>query len=55
MAQTVKNLPANAGDLGLTPESGRSPGEGNGNPLQYLGLEGPWGRGAAKSQTHLRD
>ena len=29
----VKNLPANAGDLGLIPESGRSPGEGNGYPL----------------------
>ena len=34
----VKNLPANAGgtkDTGLTPESGRSPGVGNGSPLQY--------------------
>ena len=30
-----KNLPANAGDAGLIPASGRSPGEGNGNPLQY--------------------
>ena len=29
----VKNSPANAGDVGLIPESGRSPGEGNGNPL----------------------
>ena len=29
----VKNLPANAGDLGFIPGSGRSPGEGNGNPL----------------------
>ena len=29
----VKNLPANAGDLGLIPGSGRSPGEGNANPL----------------------
>ena len=38
----VKNLPANAGDLrdsGLVPGSGRSPGEGNGNPLQYSCLE----------------
>ena len=38
MAQMVKNPPANAGDVrgvGLIPESGRSPGEGNGNPLQY--------------------
>ena len=32
----VKNLPANAGDTGSIPGSGRSPGEGNGNPLQYL-------------------
>ena len=31
----VKNLPATVGDLGLIPELGRSPGEGNGNPLQY--------------------
>ena len=36
----VKNLPANAGDVGLTPESERSPGEGNGNPLQYSEI--PW-------------
>ena len=31
----IKNPPANAGDAGLTTESGRSPGEGNGYPLQY--------------------
>ena len=31
----VKNSPANAGDTGLIPGSGRSPGGGNGNPLQY--------------------
>ena len=31
--QTVKNLPANAGNMGSIPGSGRSPGEGNGNPL----------------------
>ena len=37
----VKNLPANAGDMGPIPESGRSPGEGNGNPLQYSCLENP--------------
>ena len=35
VAQVVKNPPANAGDAGSTPGSGRSPGEGNGNPLQY--------------------
>ena len=31
----VKNLPANAEEVGLIPGTGRSPGEGNGNPLQY--------------------
>ena len=36
----------NAGDLGLIPGSGRSPGEGNGNPLQYSCLENPMDRGA---------
>ena len=44
-----KNSPANAGNLGhtgLIPESGRSPGEGNGNPLQCSGLENPMDRGA---------
>ena len=41
-----KNLPANAGDLGLIPELGRSPGEGNGNPLQYSCLGNPMDRGA---------
>ena len=42
MALVVKNLPANAGDIrdaGSVPESGRSPGEGNGNPCQYSCLE----------------
>ena len=49
------------GDTGLIPGSGRSPGEGNGNPLQYSCLENPLDRGvwwatahrAAKSQTRL--
>ena len=36
----------NAGDLGLISGSGRSPGEGNGNPLQYYCLENPTDRGA---------
>ena len=36
----------NAGDLGSIPGSGRSPGEGNGNPLQYSCLENPMDRGA---------
>ena len=35
----VKNLPADSRDAGLIPESGRSPGGGNGNPLQYSCLE----------------
>ena len=59
----VKNAPANAGDTGLVPESGRSPGEGNGNPLQYSSLENPMDRGAwqatvkgvAKSQTQFSE
>ena len=42
----VKNLPANAGDASSVPEIGRSPGEGNGNPLQYSCLENPMDRGA---------
>ena len=42
----VKNPPANVGDPGLIPGSGRSPGEGNGNPLQYSCLENPMDRGA---------
>ena len=45
----VKNLPVSAGDAGDTgsiPGSERSPGEGNGNPLQYSCLENPMDRGA---------
>ena len=42
----VKNMPANAGDTGSSPGSGRSPAEGNGNPLQYSCLENPTDRGA---------
>ena len=48
----VKNLPANAGDLGSIPESGRSPGEGNGNPSQYSCLRNPMHRGAWQSAVH---
>ena len=44
VAQIVKNLPANAGDMGLIPGSERSSGEGNGNPLQYSCLENPMDR-----------
>ena len=46
VAQTVKNLPARAGDMGSVPGLGGSPGEGNGNPLQYSCLENPMDRGA---------
>ena len=42
----VKNLPASVGDAGLIPKSGRFPGEGNGDPLQYPCLENPVDRGA---------
>ena len=42
----VKNPPANAGDSGLIPRQGRSPGEGNDNPLQYSCLENPMNREA---------
>ena len=42
----VKNPPANTGDAGLIPGSGRFPGDGYGNPLQYLCLENPMNRGA---------
>ena len=42
----VKNLPANAGDTGLIHEFGRSPGKGNGNPLQYFCLRNPMNREA---------
>ena len=46
LVQVVKNPSANAGDTGSFPESGRPPGEGNGNPLQYSYLENPMDRGA---------
>ena len=51
----VKNLPANAGDvrdMGLIPGSGRSPGDGQGNPLQYSCLENPVDRGAWWATVH---
>jgi len=48
----VKNLPAKAGDLGLIPGLGRSPGEGNGNPLQYSCLENPMDGGARQATVH---
>ena len=51
----VKNLPANAGDerdLGLIPGLGRSPGEGNGNPLQYSCVENPMHSGTWWATVH---
>ena len=65
MALVVKNLPANVGDVRDTvsiPRSGRSPGEGNGNPDQYSCLENPMDRrawlamvyGVAKIRTGLK-
>ena len=59
----IKNLPAKAGGVGLIPELGRSPGGGNGNPLQYSCWENPMDRaswqatvhGVTKSWTGLND
>ena len=48
----VKNLPANAGDAGSIPGSVRSPGKGNGNPLQYSCLGNPMDRGAWQTTVH---
>ena len=48
----VKNLPASAGDEGSIPESGRSPGGGNGSPFQYSCLENPMDRGAQQATVH---
>ena len=54
-ALVVKNLPAKAEaarDVGSTPGSGRSPGGGNGNPLQYSCLENPMDRGIWQAIVH---
>ena len=48
----VKNLPTNAGDAGLIPGLGRSPGEGKGNPLQYSCLRNPMDRGVWWARAH---
>ena len=48
----VKNLPANAQDARLIPGSGRSPGGGNGNTLQYSCLGNPMDRGAWQAAVH---
>ena len=47
-----KELVCNAGDPGLTPGLGRSPGEGNGNPLQHSCLENSMARGAWQATVH---
>ena len=58
VAQSVKDPPAiqetacSTGDPGLIPGSGRSPGEENGNPLQYSCLENPMDRGAWWATVH---
>ena len=60
----VKNLPANAGDTGSFPGSGRSPGGGNGNPPSILAWripwtekpgwrDGPWGRRESDTTEHM--
>ena len=48
----VKNLPANVGDTSLMPGLGRSPGEGNGNSLQYSCLGNPRDRGTWSAKVH---
>ena len=55
MVLVVKNLPANVGDIrdeGPIPGLGKSPGGGNGNPLQYSCLENPMDRGAWRATVH---
>ena len=48
----VKNQPDDVGDPGVIPGSGRSPREGNGNPLQYSCLENPMDRGVWRATVH---
>ena len=48
----VKNPPVVQETPGLIPGLERSPGEGNGNPLQYSCLENPMGRGASQATVH---
>ena len=62
MAQMIENLPAIRNDQGSIPGSQRSPGEGNGNPIQYSCLENPMDRrgwqatvnGITESRTQLK-
>ena len=54
-SSAAKNLPANAGDAGdtgLIPGLGKSPGEGNGNPLQYFCMENSMDRGVWQVTVH---
>ena len=61
LAQALKESVCNVGDLSLIPGSGKSPREGNGNPLQYSFLGNPmergawWAHGVTKSQAQLKD
>ena len=58
VAEVVKESACIVGDQGSIPGLGRSPGEGNGSPLQYSGLENSMDckvHGVAKSQARLRD
>ena len=52
VAQMVKQSACNAGDPGSIPGLERSPGEGNGNPLQYACLENPIDRGVWRATVH---
>ena len=52
MAQDSKASAYNVGDPGSIPGSGKSPGEGNGNPLQYSCLRNPMDRGAWRATGH---
>ena len=52
IALVVKNLLANAGDAGLSPGLGRSPGGGHGNPLEYSCLENRMDKGAWQATVH---
>ena len=53
VALVVKNPPADAGDPSLIPGSGRYPGGGHGNPLQYSCLKGPMDRGVWRATVHI--
>ena len=52
LSSVIKNPPANAEGAGSIPGLGRSPREGNGNPLQYSRLENPMNRGTWQATVH---